>query len=661
MLLATLILEREPLQWAELPQALVSWLQSTGAIASLGLFLVFATRASFSFGRLFAPWGGMTSAGLVRLGTIGAVGSWIGFGLLGALFLGATLGIRQAQSALPGANPYAMTAGDYLFAAAGWLALAVVVFPVLRSIFYDVSLGRIWAVARLSIKEAIRNGSVAVFGVIAILFLFLGWFIHYKPEDQVRNYVWVLYWSILVLFLLSAGILGSFSLPNDIKNQTIHTVVTKPITKFEIVLGRFFGFALLLTVSLSIVGLLSLGYIVRGVTEEASKESFLARVPAYGSLGFINTKGDSVGREWDYRRYIAGQNMTAQGKRQYAFWHFFDLSEIEPRDDGNVRLEFGFDIFRLTKGEENKGVFCTFKFADGTTPIAKAERLLDERRQQRDKRQSDARKQAAGGAVDLSALNPKIEADLLKEFPVYEKPGVEITDYHTQSIDIPYAFVQQLREIAKNQPAVDGDGRKAPLMQVFVSIDPDRGSAAQMLGVAPRDLYILAAEKDFYTNFLKGLVGLWFSTLMVLGVAICCSTYLSGVISLLCTLFLFLGGFFTPSIAQLANNESLGGGPAESFARIVGRTNMVAPLDESPTTSVIRGVDTVFSWLLRLVLKLIPDASRFDLHPYVANGFDISPSRILFVDNFVPLVGYLIPWFVLAFYLINYREIANPM
>ncbi len=658
MIFATLILGRDPLQWADVPQSIVYWLQSAGALAALGLFLVFAARASFSFERLFAPWGGRSSAGLVRLAAICTIASWSGFGLLGMMFAAALLGVRRAQVQLPGMIPGGFTFGDLLFAAAGGLALAIVLFPVLRAIFVDMRIGRIWAVARLCIKKTMRDGTIAVFGVIAIIFLFAPWFIPYKAEDQVRNYVWVLYWSMTVLFVLAAAILGSFSLPTDIKNQTIHTVVTKPITKFEIVLGQFLGYGLLLTVSLFLMGTLSLGYIYRGVTDEAKRESFLARVPVFGGLGFINTKGESVGREWGYRSYISGSN-TAPGKRQYAVWLFPDLSEIQPRAGGMVRIEFGFDIFRLTKGQENRGINCTFKFSDGKSSAEVIERLIDERRREFDKRKNEAMKKA-GGAVDLIELNPIIEADLIKEFPVYERPGEEVTDYHTQAIDVPYALIERLREIDKeNLP--DAEGRKPAAMQVLVSIDNDRASAAQMLGVATRDLYILAAERDFYVNFLKGLVGLWFGTLMVLGIAVCCSTYLSGVISLLCTMFLLVAGFFTPSIEQMANNQSIGGGPAEAFSRIVGKNNMVAPLDETPTTAVIRGVDEIFRWMLRRVLTLIPDASRYDLHPYVANGFDISPTKILFADNFLPLVGYLIPWFILAFYLINYREIANPM
>jgi hypothetical protein len=63
---------------------------------------------------------------------------------------------------------------------------------------------------------------------------------------------------------------------------------------------------------------------------------------------------------------------------------------------------------------------------------------------------------------------------------------------------------------------------------------------------------------------------------------------------------------------------------------------------------------------MRRVLNLIPDVNRFDLHPYVANGFDVPVLNVLVIDNLIPLVGYLLPWAILAYYMMKYREIANP-
>ena len=45
-----------------------------------------------------------------------------------------------------------------------------------------------------------------------------------------------------ILLLFPAALLAAFSIPNDIKNQNIYTIVTKPVERFEIVLGRFLGY-----------------------------------------------------------------------------------------------------------------------------------------------------------------------------------------------------------------------------------------------------------------------------------------------------------------------------------------------------------------------------------------------------------------------------------
>jgi hypothetical protein len=84
-------------------------------------------------------------------------------------------------------------------------------------------------------------------------------------------------------------------------------------------------------------------------------------------------------------------------------------------------------------------------------------------------------------------------------------------------------------------------------------------------------------------------------------------------------------------------------------------------LDRSNTAvNILQSLDETYRWLLRLVMSLIPDVTRFDLTTYVASGFDISWGQVLFADALVPLLGYLIPCGILAYYLMNSREIANP-
>ena len=136
--------------------------------------------------------------------------------------------------------------------------------------------------------------------------------------------------------------------------------------KFEIVLGRFLGYGTLLTVGLIVIAGLSLIYVLRGINPDAAEESLKARVPIYGNLGFYRTKGDSVGREWAYRKYIAGpQPAQLNAPHQYANWAFNDLPAHLAEQSDPVAFEFTFDVFRLNRGQEGKGIFCTFTFADG--------------------------------------------------------------------------------------------------------------------------------------------------------------------------------------------------------------------------------------------------------------------------------------------------------
>src|SRR6185312_19927 len=99
---------------------------------------------------------------------------------------------------------------------------------------------------------------------------------------QVRTYVQVVFLAMSSLMLFTAALLASFSIPTDIKQQTIHTIVTKPVERFEIVLGRFFGFLALMTVILVLMTAVSLLYVLGGIHPEAAAESLKARDPLYG-------------------------------------------------------------------------------------------------------------------------------------------------------------------------------------------------------------------------------------------------------------------------------------------------------------------------------------------------------------------------------------------
>jgi hypothetical protein len=690
-----LVLERDPLRLEDIPNALHEWIVAAGGFAVMALAFWFLTTL------LSRRESGRRESSLsmgVRLPLIVVGGLIIATVPIGAHILWTSLGWSDPVATPRGQSTFAAQLQALM--APPWFglpfyvaacALVAALVPVLENLF-RLRWRRIWALAKLSFKEAIRRRVLWAFSALLLVFLFASWFLSSKPEDQVRNYVHAVYWAMTPLLLVTAGLLASFSIPADLKNQTIHTIVTKPVQRFEIIIGRFLGYTFLMSLVLVAMTLVCLVYVARGIEPEAAEESLKARTPIYGDLhvktyeqGREVDKGISVGYEWTYRSYISGAS------EDHAWWDFRHL----PRslsDRETVRCEFTLDIFRTTKGEENKGIYATFLFENwkaATDRAGAAPRALEEYRREREQVINPLQTEAQARVLEAKARTDKEKAEardmlaraqraqevlaraqeegwsrekqlavlgnpLAEKFGIFELPSMEITDFHTLAADIPAGL---FKDLAEYDPA---KARDIPPLRVLVRCE----SATQYLGVNKYDLYLLETERSaaaeeaaFYVNFFKGAVGLWYRMVLVIGIAITCSTFLSGVISFLTTMFLYMSGLLVEFIRTVAEHKSLGGGPFEALFRLANREHPAMPLDKSPIVSVAQITDAAFEWVLGRFLNVIPDVDRFDLTDHIAEGFDISGIQLLLTG--LLLAAYLLPWAVLAFYLIRSREVAS--
>src|SRR5262245_8199473 len=216
-------------------------------------------------------------------------------------------------------------------------------YYVARSIFTAVtedlpqfSPRRTFAVARLAVHEAIRNKILVGFGIFLLLLLIAGMFLDTGSRDPVYNparvYLSFVLWSTNYLVLLMALLLSAFSLPNDIKNRTIYTVVTKPIRASEIVLGRTLGFAAVGTAMLLAMGVLSYFFVRRGlehshdavaasIKEEQAKDGSIARRRGETTLDAhhrhtFEVDADGKGRTNSMQGHWHEVTRTADGKIQ---------------------------------------------------------------------------------------------------------------------------------------------------------------------------------------------------------------------------------------------------------------------------------------------------------------------------------------------------------
>ena len=69
-----------------------------------------------------------------------------------------------------------------------------------------------------------------------------------------RLYVGTLSLLCSVLLTVMVTILTPLSLPTDIQQQTIYTVVSKPVRRLELIWGRMIGYMALVTVLVAVFG-----------------------------------------------------------------------------------------------------------------------------------------------------------------------------------------------------------------------------------------------------------------------------------------------------------------------------------------------------------------------------------------------------------------------
>ena len=143
-----------------------------------------------------------------------------------------------------------------------------------------LSPGRIRAVASVSFYESIRRRvlwltPLAIVGVILVSQFQRP----FDEQDATRQVTKFCVFASGMLVTIAAVMLACTNLPREIESRVIYTVVTKPATRLEILLGKICGFAAISASILIIMGLFSWGYlriqewrVLQGVNQRLTSE-----------------------------------------------------------------------------------------------------------------------------------------------------------------------------------------------------------------------------------------------------------------------------------------------------------------------------------------------------------------------------------------------------
>ncbi|HTQ38036.1 MAG TPA: hypothetical protein VMJ32_03360 [Pirellulales bacterium] len=550
-----------------------------------------------------------------------------------------------------------------------------------------ISPRRVWALVRLAVQEAIRRRIWAALIAFVVILMFAGWFLDpSSPEPGPLYLKFVMSWTTYLVVLMALFI-SAFSLPNDIKNRTITTIVTKPVRTAEIVLGRIVGFTLICTTLLAVMGFCSYVFVVRslahthdihpedinaaaldpahlqpgriGTTQIAQnhqhdvilkpdgtletdfkhghihhitvkevngkkqytvgpQEGMLtARLPLMGQLRFLDRdgqpkeKGINVGKEWDYRGFVDGNTQSA------AIWTFDNINEDTlfpntPAEKRTLPLKWTIRVFRTYKGNIEKGITGKLVLINPTTQLQSEPIIFTVKEFTLDGRDIDRKLMKAGAAES----DPPI--DLFKDL------------------------------VSNGQLEIK-----------LQCLEP-----GQLLGVAAPDLYISAGEASFELNFAKGYVGIWCQMVLVIGLGVMFSTFLSGAVAMIATLGCLVLGYFSDDIVKIfeslkTGNRRLvaGGGPVESFVRLITQKSITAPYDDSPTIEIMYWIDKVLMRFMTCWTDVLPDFSSYSNVHFVASGFNVPGDLLL--EQLTRMATFLFAAFIAGFLFLRMREVAR--
>lgn len=484
-----------------------------------------------------------------------------------------------------------------------------------------VSPRRIFALATLTTRESVRRKALWIGAVFLVLFMFAGWFIGDSDSSTpAKAYISFVITTIRWMLLPLAVLLSCWGLPADIKDRSLHTVVTKPVRRSEVVLGRIAGYSFVVTALLVVVSLVGYAWI-RRVVPERSQRQLISRVPNFGGMQMLDANGDpftgvNVGDLLDLRRFIQG------GTKELATWQFRGLKESDFPAGQDLRMEYLFEAFRSYKGDINTEI----EFS-----------------------------------VDL--FNPKTNLRV--------RVGVQpVNEFSTEvAHDLKENQTENLILIPRTISYLDGESTKsADLFKDLVNdgnlnVEIRCLDASQYLGVSPGDLFVRMPDRSFAVGYWKTIFTIWLMLVLIITIGTTSSCILKGPVATLATFgLLILGTFLKDSLLVRLGKyysdggEVVGGGSVEAFYRLVTGINESTPLDESLTKTVIETLDSGVYAMLYLAQYVIPNISVFDASTYLANGFDIPWNQCVLPSMLITL-GFFIPAYIIGYFGLQIREL----
>ena len=580
----------------------------------------------------------------------------------------------------------------------GFLGAGDRIYSTLVSALKDLlflSPRRTLAMAWLAVKESVRKQAVSGLILFLLVLAIALWFLDPASIDPSALYLTFVLTAVNYLILLMAVVTSAFSLPNDLKNRTIYTIVTKPVRPSEVILGRMLGFTAVCTVPLIVMGVSSYFFVVRALdhthilTEDdlrpmSKEEAMFAGLPEGSKEGatstahnhshriLLNPNGEGVTETSDATRIVNDDSANFLERFGQSHRHRVTATERNgkrvyivgpPEGQFHARVPVRGELrFRSIDGAVNSdgmnvGNWTKRGYVAGGTLAAALytfhdvdEKLFpDGLRLQMDIRLFRTTKEG---------LNRPILGSIVLRHPLTGMASAPrnfaAREYFTLDQFVPRRLTDPSGKPLDLFKDLVHDGSVVMELQCI--------PRSQFFGVGPEDVYLLAREGRFDVNFAKAFAGIWLQMVLTVVIGVTWSTFLSGSVAMLATAVSIFGAVLKPALIKVAEGNLYGtstksGGMMESAVRVVNQKSVMSELDEGVTTDIILGFDKITAGAIRQALNFVPDFSAMSDVDSVARGFDISPH--LLWEHVLQTGAFAVPLFLVGFLVFKLVEVAK--
>ena len=191
------------------------------------------------------------------------------------------------------------------------------------------------AVAKHVFRESLRKKILFILGLFLLILLVSSLFLEaVSPEDRVKLVLRVSFGSLAFFGVMAAIFLSATSLPGEVEGKLIQVVMTKPVGRFNFLLGKILGFISVLALLFLFMGTLSWALVqitARGKTLPAE------RLFSPRSLTFSGEDAEEVKLLEEAAK--AGRVSWLRGPEDIrAIWHWEGLRGALPRGGATFRV-----------------------------------------------------------------------------------------------------------------------------------------------------------------------------------------------------------------------------------------------------------------------------------------------------------------------------------